>query len=522
METLIGVYNPNYQPDRQPVKDLYHLEIVLDRSTDPVNLQDRYFKIQADLPYLITLKISDSFGRNSLNDLRDGSFDEAIQALCAEISAISQPVYLRLCPEMEVPVHRFNWQYQSPVTYIQAFQRVSRLCKARLPAVQMVWAPAGYPGADEYWPGDSAVDLISITVDSPSEQLTTAYPRIADPYTAIRRKLHRLRFMPKTVLILGDQSVKKSIDAGQLTKTLARLQQEETALFPTLGSPRAAVSAKVRTARPEIGVYDPKELLVKNQALRAEHLFFDLESIQTGTFRKALNATLARRHDVILTIEPWRDTKPRRDTCVLCNVTNGVYDEEFREVYRAISRTRQTVYLRFAHEMEIPIRRYAWQSQDPILYIRAYRYFMTFDSAGSRNIKKVWGPAGDRGSMEWWPGADVVDYISVAIYGLPDKNITDPRQQETFRDIFNRKFYRMRFSSKPLFITEFGVKGPEDFQRKWLNDAADVIRNQPDVVGVCYFNLADNPKVWGNMPAPDWSISPATFNHFVSQLNPNL
>jgi hypothetical protein len=87
----------------------------------------------------------------------------------------------------------------------------------------------------------------------------------------------------------------------------------------------------------------------------------------------------------------------------------------------------------------------------------------------------VWGPAGDRGSMEWYPGGDVVDFISIAIYGLPDKNITDPTRQESFETIFNRKAWRMRFASKPIFVTEFGVKGPEDFQAQWLEKAAEVL-----------------------------------------------
>ncbi|MGA0558508.1 hypothetical protein ACO2Q8_17735 [Larkinella sp. VNQ87] len=82
----------------------------------------------------------------------------------------------------------------------------------------------------------------------------------------------------------------------------------------------------------------------------------------------------------------------------------GDYNAAIQTLCTTLSRTGQPVYLRWCPEMEVPVHRAI--SKAP-------------------NIKRVWGPVGDRGSMEWWPGADVVDYISIAIYGLPDKNITD-------------------------------------------------------------------------------------------------
>mgnify|MGYP001554436898 FL=1 len=111
-----------------------------------------------------------------------------------------------------------------------------------------------------------------------------------------------------------------------------------------------------------------------------------------------------------------------------------------------------------------------------------------------------------------------MDYISIAIYGLPDKNITDPNKQELFSAIFQRKYYRMRFLNRPLFITEFGVKGPEDYQHNWLAGAAKTLKENKHVFGICYFNLYDNPKAWGHIKAPDWSISPANMQFFCSSV----
>ncbi|MBV6653634.1 MAG: hypothetical protein KI786_07760 [Mameliella sp.] len=122
--------------------------------------------------------------------------------------------------------------------------------------------------------------------------------------------------------------------------------------------------------------------------------------------------------------------------------------------------------------------------------------------------------------MEFYPGDDAVDFVSVAIYGLPDKHITDHKKQERFSQIFDRKQHRVALSGKPLFITEFGVKGPEDFQAYWIKEAADVLASaHNEIYGACYFNLYDNPNVWGEgMPAPDWSVEPETFRDFILQV----
>ena len=71
---------------------------------------------------------------------------------------------------------------------------------------------------------------------------------------------------------------------------------------------------------------------------------------------------------------------------------------------------------------------------------------------------------------------------------------------------------------KPIFITEFGVKGPEAYQKKWLEEAAATINKYPEIIGVSYFNAADSPKAWGDAEIPDWSITAATLKSFAGLL----
>jgi beta-mannanase len=492
----------------------------VDKHVDEVLINDLLAQIpEAD--HLIITLFMPGFGNDSspnvLQDITGGDYDAKIEALCDALSKRSGMVYLRWNPEMEVPVRLYPWQYQSPTEYIEAFCHFSRRCKAVFPAVKIVWGPAGYPGADEYWPGADAVDYNSVTLYGKSELQATAFPVENDQEIYVRRKMQRMRISEKPVLVLQSGGGNTEQLKNVVEKAAADTRRDAAYLYSKGG--QIAKDESEPKGVPLLGVYDPKEVLVTSGMVGAEHIFVDIASVQSGQFERDFNNIISRQHDAIVSVEPWRDMKVRNDSSVLTNVINGSYDVEFATIYRIVAGSNRTVYLRFAHEMEIPLRRYPWQSQDPVLYIKAFRYFMNFDKSKNKHIRKVWGPAGDRGSMEWWPGGDVVDYISIAIYGLPDKNITDPEKQESFEVIYNRKAYRMRMANKPLFITEFGVKGPEEFQQNWLLAAARVIRAHSEIKGVSYFNLEDNPEVWGDIPAPDWSISKATFKNFVDALS---
>lgn len=491
---------------------LQHIFIQLHPNSTEASLAAALKGLAPDRDLLLTVAAGQ---QGALDMVADGEFDDALHSLCRIIPE-KKRIYLRWDPDMEVPVQRYSWQYQSPVDYIEAFRHVAEICRTAKPGLQIMWSPAGYPGTEEYWPGDDVADAIGISVNGQSELSATAFPADPDQQTALRRKLIRTRFMNKPVWVFasGSDSVNNMLQTD-LKAAVKSIKEDSGFLFQKLiiNQPmgRPAISL------PLLGAYDPRQALTGSKAMQVEHLFVDLGNIQTGGFARDFEAVVRRGHQVIMTVEPWRDGKVRRDSSVLRNTVLGVYDKEFKSLFTTISKTALPVYVRFAHEMEIPIHRYSWQSQDPVLYIKAFRHFMELGN-GISNVKKVWGPAGDRGSMEWYPGGDVVDFISIAIYGLPDKNITDPTKQESFETIFNRKVWRMRFASKPIFITEFGVKGPEDYQAKWLEKAAAVLSGHKEVVGVCYFNLADNPEVWGDIPAPDWGISQSTFDRFVGAL----
>lgn len=457
------------------------------------------------------------FNRSPLSQVVNGDFDPVIIQLCQRISEIRAKVYLRFNPEMEVPADTYPWQ-NNLIDYIKAYRHFARICKQYAPQCTLVWAPAGYPGALEFYPGDDVVGATSITVNSNSEIGLNVYPKDYSIQYDIQRRLHRLRFVNKPVLVLAPNGINAAIDK-KLADSISRcMGQEKEVVYSAENFIRPCSPKAIPTLDPIIGLYDPQKLLVNEPDVRAEHLFVDFGSLLDGSFEKDFRNVLARKHSLIITFEPFRIPNGKTDSNVLANVTAGKYDSELSDFYNIVCSTRQRIFLRYAHEMEIPISRYPWQSQDPVEYIHSFRYFMQFRDTLTDHIQRVWGPAGDRGSIEWYPGNDVVDVLSIAIYGLPDKNISDPEKQESFATIFNRKYWRMRFINKPLFITEFGVKGTEEYQTNWLMDAAKVIHENNQIIGINYFNMSDTPLAWGDIKPPDWSITKRTFDKFATQL----
>lgn len=495
----------------------------LEQSLPKTTLQSLVAKKQ---PLFINLQIwpralISNFDKTVAATILTGAFDQKLVALSRELANSAKPVYLRFNAEMEVPITKYPWQYQPCMQYIQSFRHVASLCKKYSPNVKIVWGPAGYPGTEEYWPGDEYVDFTSLNLNLTPELAHDPFPPYSSPVEMMRRKIFRMRFINKPVLFLATASFNGNTLQQQWINELNNTLATEKSIYRTPVIPLDTDSIgtkKNRDSNLKIGVYDPLLLLVDQPSVTVEHLFPNIGTLKDGKFKKEFDAVIARHHDAIVTMEAWRDEKREKDPAILSNTLNGQYDTIWTMLYKIIANVPQTVYLRWGHEMEIPVDRYPWQKQDPVTYIKAFRYFAHFQKPKANNIKIVWGPTGDRGCMEWWPGGDVVDYVSIAIYGLPDKNINDYNKQQSFATIFKNKYHRIRFTHKPIFITEFGVKGPEAFQKKWLEEATETINKYPEIIGVSYFNAADTPKAWGDAETPDWSITAATLKSFTDLL----
>lgn len=448
-----------------------------------------------------------------LTAVAEGVYDDKIRDLANLLAQESRAVYLRFNPQMEVPGRFYPWQ-EYPSVFIDAYRHVYQVVKSIAPQVKMVWAPAGYPGLEEYYPGEDVVDALSINLIGDSEEIVEVYPK-QDLQTELRRRLHRLRFFNHPCLVLSGQF--KSLRAEDLS-SIADYQTANPHLYGK--GYFSKNSGLLSSDSLIIGAYDPDAKLAALEGIDCEHLFINLATFKEEGFFADYERIKKGKRDLILTLETIKDRQFNRDDQCLERFLAGAYDPELQELLDSLALFPRQLYLRFSQEMEIPIHRYPWQSKEPKLYIDAYRYLMQHAKQQIPGVLMVWGPAGDRGSLEWYPGSDVVDYISIAIYGLPDKNITDPSKQEQFGQVYRRKSWRMRQARKPIFITEFGVKGPEDYQLNWLLAAAETINSAPELEGICYFNMHDVPQAWGDIAPPDWSVSEESFLQFMKALRP--
>ena len=435
-----------------------------------------------------------------LQDIINGSLDEKLQQIYNSLLDNNKKIYVRINPVMEPWSSYIPWY--NCHKYIEAYRHVALFWKNK--NLKFIWGHSGFHGAERFYPGDDVVDYISFTLPAAN----TNYRK------EIHENLHRLRYWDKPIMII---SYKKEYE-NKLIYNNVNCEIDTIAKYWNIAyndSLWRFSDNVIQNRKFPVGLHDPRKILLSDPAISVEHIFISFDYVPSGELKSMLDDVFSRNHDVILTVEPW-SAKP--DSNILLNIINEKYDSIFSGMYNDISNTNHTVYLRFAHEMEIPITRYPWQSQDPLTYIRAFRYFMQFPQPFPENVKRVWGPAGDPGSSDFYPGNDVVDYISIAVYALPDKNITDYKKQFTFRDMFDFKTSNVRFINKPIFITEFGVQGPEEFKALWLEDAARILNKNPQVIGVNYFNMSDTPGAWGKIKEPDWSITPETLHRFLKVL----
>jgi len=440
------------------------------------------------------------YKNDPLQEIINGSLDEKLQQIYDSLLNSNRKIFVSINPEMEL--WSFNFPWYDCFKYIEAYRHVALFWQNE--NLKFIWGHSGFHGSERFYPGDDVVDFISFTLGTTN----TNYRK------EVNRNLHRLRFFNKPNMIFTfENSYDNKLIYNNVIAEIDSISKYQNIAYND--SLWKNSDHFIKDSKFLIGVHDPRKLLTSDPAISIEHIFISFDHIPSGELKRRLDDTFSRNHDVILTVEPWSE-KP--DSNILVNIINGKYDSIIHRMYKDISDKNHTVYLRFAHEMEIPVTRYPWQSQDPLTYIRAFRHFMQFPKLFPENVKRVWGPAGDPGSPDFYPGDDVVDYVSIAVYALPDKNITDYKKQFTFSNMFTFKTSNVRFINKPIFITEFGVKGPEEFKSLWLEDAARILNKNAQVIGVNYFNMSDTPGAWGEIKEPDWSITPKTLHSFLDVL----
>lgn len=289
------------------------------------------------------------------------------------------------------------------------------------------------------------------------------------------------------------------IAVSPIRSTVAPSPPPNPAVTPAAPPGPVILAMSLPTDRVAIGAYDPDGSLA-TVPLNLEHRYVSDDNPQ------ALEAALQdaqNRRALLVTVEPVVGTRP-----ILDDVADGQRDSTLRALVRIVTAHRpQVVYLRWAQEMDL-VGLYPWSTGDSAAYRAAYRHLVAlFREAGADNVRWVWSPSGNAGSLDYYPGDDVVDYIGVTILEDAGWDALANLPPRTFSDLMREKYRIFSTIPKPIIVAELGVSGDPSRQASWLQDAGQSLPSFPSVRALVYFDAVN--ALNNHMPTePDWRVTP--------------
>jgi cellulose synthase (UDP-forming) len=249
------------------------------------------------------------------------------------------------------------------------------------------------------------------------------------------------------------------------------------------------------TSVPPIGIYSPNEPATPSMPI-IRHTFMDWR--ENRKLSEELLKTERLASTPLITIEPKGDSDGKQ---LLNDITAGKYDQRLLVLINTMKLSPNTVYVRFAHEMDLP-GVYAWGGQEPQAYISAYKHFVDLaQSHQANNLRWVWSPAGTEGSERYYPGETYVDVVGTTI--LYDRYWSNNYHPSFYR-LQEQRAWLQTFG-KPVWITEFGAGNADPkFQTSLLKDTLRHYRSY-GYDALIYLNIPDS-----NINGPDYRLSDIT------------
>jgi hypothetical protein len=200
---------------------------------------------------------------------------------------------------------------------------------------------------------------------------------------------------------------------------------------------------------------------------------------------------------VLVSWEPWKPVKAALGTFRQSypqygyrnvDIAKGSQDAYIRRFARQLATFDGTVYLRYAHEMNVLWYRWSWDARDYRLAWR--RVFRIFARAGASNVRFVWSVNPNlyegldgwlRNAKLYWPGAAFVDYVGSTMINFgPAKRYAVARFVPRLRAL-------SRVYGKPLILTE--VNTQYGGRVRWLENLRSMLRQMPQVRAVAWSQL---------------------------------
>jgi cellulose synthase (UDP-forming) len=204
-KVAIGAYDPEGRLNRLPlaIQHSYVVWFLTDDFTKTVEAarQARRFPFISVEPW--PLLINNLTADSLLEDINEGRYDQYIRKL-AQVSKAQSPqiILLRWGHEMEL-TGLYPWSQGNPKLYITAYRRVVDIFREeKVRNVRWVWSPAGNRGATDYYPGDSYVDYIGVTILADQRwDREAGFPDLRSFETLLQEKYWLARWTGKPLIV---------------------------------------------------------------------------------------------------------------------------------------------------------------------------------------------------------------------------------------------------------------------------------------------------------------------------------
>lgn len=258
---------------------------------------------------------------------------------------------------------------------------------------------------------------------------------------------------------------------------------------------------------PSIGIYSPY-IKVYNKEPYINSIFMDWS--QNWMLQRGLVESNRTGATPLVTIEP---KSKKSGSQLLKDIALGQYDQRLLTIFNTIKLDPNTVYVRFAQEMDLP-NSFKWGNQNPNLYIAAYRHVVNLARGdGLKNINWVWSPAGLPSARLYYPGNNYVNTIGTTM--IYDRYWSG-NYQPSFYQLQQDRAWLLSYG-KPVWIAEFGVgRSNPSFQAKLVKSALAQYKAD-GYSAIVYLNIPE-PNISGpNYTLPNVSILDNIFSYKITQ-----
>lgn len=166
----VGVYDPGFDYAQNTKITLENVYVSWD--DDPKNIKQTVEDVLAkNRTPILTIEPWQELratpaAKKLLLDISFAKYDKTIKATCTTLAEVKGEIIIRWGHEMELKNDRYPWSNGDPTEYKNAYKRFADACRTKSTTFKFMWSPAGDDGTEKYYPGDSYVDYIGLSLYS--------------------------------------------------------------------------------------------------------------------------------------------------------------------------------------------------------------------------------------------------------------------------------------------------------------------------------------------------------------------